>query len=363
MTTQSLSVGEPAPWFSAAASSNRTDMVAFDELAGRHIVLFFFDSAARPEIADILTAFGRRGDLFDDRHATFVGISRDPQDFERDCVRRRRGSCRVLWDVDGTVAQQYGVADPSGVRPAAFVLDPALQILDIAMATEPVELVERITTRLGERLANPPAPRSAPVLVVPNVFDRLFCDRLVELYEATGGREIGAIEFGGKVVEKFDPEFRKRLDWYISDNGALQRARYLLQRRLLPMVHQGFQFNTTRIERYLVGCYDAITGGHFRAHRDNMSPVAAHRRFAVTINLNDAYEGGQLTFPEFGPQTYGAAPGDAIVFSCSLLHEVVPVTSGRRYAFLSFLYDEQGQQIRDAYAKQFAASQKSVAAN
>ena len=36
------------------------------------------------------------------------------------------------------------------------------------------------------------------------------------------------------------------------------------------------------------------------------------------------------------------------MFSCSLLHEVSPVTSGRRYAFLPFLYDEEAARIREA---------------
>jgi hypothetical protein len=36
------------------------------------------------------------------------------------------------------------------------------------------------------------------------------------------------------------------------------------------------------------------------------------------------------------------------VFSCSLLHEATPVTSGTRYAFLPFLYDEKAAEIREA---------------
>ncbi|HSA82007.1 MAG TPA: hypothetical protein VLE23_14415, partial [Geminicoccaceae bacterium] len=36
------------------------------------------------------------------------------------------------------------------------------------------------------------------------------------------------------------------------------------------------------------------------------------------------------------------------VFSCSLLHEAQPVTAGRRYAFLPFLYDEAAARIRVA---------------
>jgi predicted 2-oxoglutarate/Fe(II)-dependent dioxygenase YbiX len=45
-----------------------------------------------------------------------------------------------------------------------------------------------------------------------------------------------------------------------------------------------------------------------------------------------------------------------VVFSCSLLHEVTPVTSGTRYAFLSFLYDEEAQRVRDEQASRMAAN-------
>lgn len=122
-----------------------------------------------------------------------------------------------------------------------------------------------------------------------------------------------------------------------------------LQRRLVPQIAKAFQFHATRIERYIVARYDAAEGGHFQAHRDNNTKGTAHRRFAVTINLNaDDYEGGDLAFPEFGPQTWRAPTGGAVVFSCSLLHEAKAVTRGTRYCFLPFLYDEAAAEIREA---------------
>jgi predicted 2-oxoglutarate/Fe(II)-dependent dioxygenase YbiX len=36
-----------------------------------------------------------------------------------------------------------------------------------------------------------------------------------------------------------------------------------------------------------------------------------------------------------------------VVFPCAILHAVAPVTMGRRYAFLPFLYDEAGRKIRE----------------
>jgi hypothetical protein len=37
-----------------------------------------------------------------------------------------------------------------------------------------------------------------------------------------------------------------------------------------------------------------------------------------------------------------------VVFSCSLLHQALPVTRGKRYAFLPFLYDDAAARVREA---------------
>lgn len=358
-----LSVGEPAPWFSAAEGLNRSGGVLLDELAGRHIVLFFFGTAVRPDVVEALAWFSDRDDLFDDKRCLLLGISNDPDDFREGRLGQSSSGRRMLLDLGGVVTRQYLSAPVAGKvqgggRPIAFVLSPALQIVGIVELAESAAFVAQIASVLNEQLAISSAVSTAPALVVPRVFDRSFCHQLIELYERAGGREIGSIEHGGQAVEQFDPRFRKRSDFYISDEATVNRTRELLERRLLPMVNRAFQFRTTRIERYLVGCYDAATGGYFRPHRDNTAPVVAHRRFAVTINLNDDYVGGNLRFPEFGYQAFQTEPGAAIVFSCSLLHEVTPVTESRRYAFLSFLYDEQAQQMRDEHKRRWVEGQK-----
>jgi len=141
--------------------------------------------------------------------------------------------------------------------------------------------------------------------------------------------------------------------------GALRER---LAKRLIPALRQAFQFEATRVERFIVSCYDAGEGGFFRAHRDNTTRGTAHRRFAVTVNLNaEEFEGGELRFPEFGPRSYRAPTGGAVVFSCSLLHEAMPVTKGRRYAFLPFLYDESGARIREQNLRFVGAEQPAQA--
>ena len=66
-------------------------------------------------------------------------------------------------------------------------------------------------------------------------------------------------------------------------------------------------------------------------------------------------EGRQLdrAQPERGARRGYGGPwrppaGGAVVFSCGMLHEVTPITRGRRYAFLPFLYDEAAARVREA---------------
>jgi predicted 2-oxoglutarate/Fe(II)-dependent dioxygenase YbiX len=119
-------------------------------------------------------------------------------------------------------------------------------------------------------------------------------------------------------------------------------------RRLLPEIEQYFQFQATRMDRYIVARYDSEAGGHFHRHRDNVNAGAQHRRFAVSINLNSNFEGCDLMFPEFGRKVYRPPDGGALVFSCGALHQVTPVTRGKRYAFLAFLYGEEDAKRREA---------------
>jgi predicted 2-oxoglutarate/Fe(II)-dependent dioxygenase YbiX len=150
----------------------------------------------------------------------------------------------------------------------------------------------------------------------------------------------------GKSSNVLDAKAKRRRDYLLQERDLIEGTRARILRRVVPEILKVHQFKVTRMERYVVACYAAEDGGHFSAHRDNTTKATAHRRFAVSINLNDDFEGGTVHFPEYGPRGYKIAAGGAVVFSCSLLHAVSKVTRGRRYAFLPFLYDEEGAQIR-----------------
>ena len=350
--------GDPAPWFHQRSSTN--PRYAFDTVAGRYVVLCFFGSAADDATRAALQAIHADGHVFDDTKAAFFAVSSDPADEQEQRISDRFPGFRVLWDHAATAARLYGAlpADcgphvkPSDVRRLWIVLDPTLRVIHVEPFEPSIEAVHAMLARIE---ALPPAARfagfevPAPILVLPNVFEREFCRRLIDLYESHGGEESGFMrQVDGKTVLMKDPSHKRRRDHMIEDPTVIESAKARFVRRVIPEIEKAHQFKVTRMERYIVSCYDAADEGHFRAHRDNTTSGTAHRRFAVSVNLNEDFEGGMVSFPEYGPRTYKAPPGGAVVFSCSLLHAVSKVTAGRRYAFLPFLYDEAAAKIREA---------------
>jgi predicted 2-oxoglutarate/Fe(II)-dependent dioxygenase YbiX len=155
---------------------------------------------------------------------------------------------------------------------------------------------------------------------------------------------------------------KKRDDVIVADIELFNALKARIVRRVVPAVQKAFQFRIFSLEVIRIGCYDSADGGYFRRHRDNRTPYTAHRQFALSLNLNTGdYAGGELRFGEYGRQLYAPGRGGAVIFSCSLLHEALPVTSGRRFAIFSFLCDEAGAAAeRKLIAAEQAAGREGV---
>ncbi|MBW8882445.1 MAG: 2OG-Fe(II) oxygenase [Asticcacaulis sp.] len=343
-----LLTGDPAPRFTQRAFANPN--FVFDTVAGRYIVLAFFSSSQAPDGQAILARIKANRDLFDDAKICVFGVSNDPGDETR--LSDDIPGIRFFWDADGKIARLYGAMPrdaqaPPLFRPQFVVLDPTLRVLKVA--------VQGDDALFDWLRALPPADRyagvelMAPVLYLPNVFEPELCRILVDAYERNGGEFSGFMrERDGMTVGVRDPSMKSRHDYVLTEDDLIRYTQAAVVRRIVPEIKKVHQFTVTRMERYLVGCYTADDGGHFRPHRDNTTSATAHRRFAVSINLNDDFDGGTLYFPEYGLRQFKPPMGGAVVFSCSLLHAVAPVRKGRRFAFLPFLYDDEAAHLREA---------------
>lgn len=180
----------------------------------------------------------------------------------------------------------------------------------------------------------------APVLQIPDVFEAGFCEALIQHLEVDcGGGEASAVRVieGGKETLHVDPGVKRRRESPPRNASIEARMHEKLMRRALPEIARVFSFSVARRDPFKLLAYPE-GAGYFRPHRDNETPDVAHRRFALSVNLNQGlYEGGEFRYPEFGPHLYSPKTGTALIFSCGLLHEVLPVERGTRYAMTTFL--------------------------
>ncbi|MFK7955879.1 MAG: 2OG-Fe(II) oxygenase family protein [Lysobacterales bacterium] len=244
------------------------------------------------------------------------------------------GAVLVLAD-DGQV-QQFLAETPG---PTALLLDPQFRLLHRQpLAGLSLSAVRRIFSQAASRL------QQAPILVVPGVFSPELCQRLMLAYD--NDNEVSGVlrSEKGHAVYLPAPEVKIRREHRLAQDHPLwQEVVGRLRLCLLPEISWSYNYQVTHFEGVKVVAYDAGDGGYFAPHRDNDGEDTAHRRFAMTLNLNTPdYADGQLCFPEYG-QCVKPDVGSAVVFSCNLAHEARKVTSGIRYALVSFFFSDAEQ--------------------
>lgn len=227
----------------------------------------------------------------------------------------------------------------SALRQRVIVLDPnqrVAQTFDTRVLTAAAESIAAVAESVrsngdeGKVLMAP----TAPVLVLPRVFEPDFCTQVIRLWHKGDHQDTGvSSRYGNVGMEKL-----KRTEDYMVVEPMMQKAiSDRLAYRIGPELGKVFAFNSGfSFDAHVVLSYSAEGEHFFSAHRDNGAPTTADRAFALSLNLNDDFEGGELVFPEYSALKVRPPAGAAAVFSCSLLHEALPVTRGRRFVLTTF---------------------------
>lgn len=327
--------GERAPDFALPMGGDERPTRFYGLVGGAPSVLVFAGG-------DILTARALAVALERDlppEHMVFL-VGRDPGEL----------GARSFLDPEAGVHTAYGIQDAAAA--VVLVLDRNVRVAAVrqaessqdtaTLAAEVAGIAADLDAAAGsDAAANTPAfaARHAPVLLVPDAVDDEMCDRLIAAWHDADPVATGVETMAdGRHVEALDDLRKRRRDHVVTDPELLRALTSHVGRRVIPEVMKAFAFSARQFEGFKLGCYTADDAGFFAAHRDNLSQTTAHRQFALSINLNDDYEGGELCFPEYGPQRYRPERGEALVFSGTHLHEVRPVTRGRRFVLLSFLF-------------------------
>lgn len=329
-----LAPGDCAPYVTLPLPSGKRGELHL--YAGAPLALFFVPADA-PAADPFVTLLAARSEHFEvaGTRAVIVGVGPGAKRLSRP------GAPPVWLDADGAVARAFGA---EGER--AILLDRNLRVVDVAVGLSQGVIGRMVDGGRALRDTHDRAPRTIaphpPVLVVPDAIDDDLRMALIDAWRAgdhfqgrTGSGQGSKVRLNRKV----------RTDVQV-DKALRARIDAALVGRLAPEIEKVFGFRPTRRETYKVGCYPADGGGFFGQHRDNFEPALAHRRVAMTLNLNADFEGGRLVFPEYGPDGYAPTPGTAVVFPCALMHRVDPVTAGLRFTLVSFFHDEAGARLR-----------------
>lgn len=232
-----------------------------------------------------------------------------------------------------------GLGPAGALRTRVIVLDPNQRVAAtfdsraLPAAAEAIDGLARSVRSDGGRDVLLGTPM-APVMVLPRVFEPDFCSQLVRLWAKGDHKDSGVSSRYGNV--NMD-HLKRTEDYTIVEPMMLKAVSDRLAYRIGPELTKVFAFDRQfTFDSHVVLSYSAEGQHFFGAHRDNGAPTTADRAFAVSLNLNDDFDGGELVFPEYAAVRVSPPAGAAAVFSCSLLHQVLPVTRGRRFVLTTF---------------------------
>lgn len=340
-----LSVGYRAPDFTLPGPDG-SPLRFYDLFIGRPLLLLLWPGPAAAEATTSLQALAARQDEIDSLQCDILAVCEGENPAAEDAFPLAAPLC---YDPTGDVSRAYRHASGLGHAPDTLVwllLDANQRVVWQGQGPTLVEEGLGAMAACSQNQARPTAPlgQCAPILILPRVFDETFCQDLIGLWRQGNPEEgtVGSADDAGEFHRVYHAR-KKRLDLKIHDPELHKQMELALGERIAPEMEKAFRFANFHFERFLVGCYDAQRDDRFRPHRDNLSDDTATRRFAVSVNLNDGFKGGGVVFPEYGPDSYCPCAGGALIFSCSLIHEALPVTDGARFVLLNMCRENTGQ--------------------
>ena len=140
---------------------------------------------------------------------------------------------------------------------------------------------------------------------------------------------------------------------YIFTNSQSKNIDDLIFYKIQKIVKDNTNINLKYRENYKIGSYYGDDKGFYIPHTDiqgsskNGNLGYSHRKISIVICLsqNNNYEGGIFNFVDL-KKKFKFDIGDTMIFRSELLHGVEPVTNGVRQVLISFMWDEDNEQIR-----------------
>lgn len=173
-----------------------------------------------------------------------------------------------------------------------------------------------------------------PFIMIENALDEELLKEVIEFYKMK--KETNQV-----IAHKHSTKDRLHVH---PDNNLQKKIDNKLSKSVLPELRKIFYFDANHRENYKICSYDCITSGRFHSHRDTPHPYQ-HRKYAMSLLLNDDYEGGELYLSEYDMKIKPKA-NTAIIFPGISSHQVLSVTKGSRMAMITFFCDSTKEKYK-----------------
>ena len=283
----------------------------YEGVTGSPVVLVLAANTARQDQWDEIKGFAALAPALHEAGADLMIVSNDGTESLAIVSQVIPEHVRWLADIKGVVniGLRAGALFPfTGV--VCFVLDGNQRIVAVR-GPEPGQ-AEWALAALKARTREPAHSLSltAPVLLLPGILDSEDCGRLLNL------------------ISRADPASGFVL---VEQPDLVAQIGKTLLRRIGPEVEKAFAFDDFAIETIALRWSEGSLSGASDYRRDITDPAVQGRSFSLILDLaSEAYEGGDIRFPEYGSHSYRPGTGGGLIYSGTLLGELRPVSTGRR---------------------------------
>lgn len=179
-----------------------------------------------------------------------------------------------------------------------------------------------------------------------NVFTPEECKKIIEI--GTSGKDASPLTYGNvgdmsgseNELKRLAKVRRSPIAWIRSDVPSNRWIFERLVQQIANINNQFFNYELTDIQSLQFTSYDAKEKGFYQKHIDMMYKGTGTRKLSLSVQLSDTndYEGGDLLLhyknePDVGFRNQGTAT----FFPSWMLHEVTPVTKGKRYSLVAWV--------------------------
>ena len=165
-----------------------------------------------------------------------------------------------------------------------------------------------------------------PYLLIENVLSNELTEKILNFYENNNNKLIAHVT-PTKNRCHIHPD--KELEIEIDNK---------LSRSVFPEIKKIYYFDVKYRELYKICSYNSESNGKFHAHRDTPHPYQ-HRKYAMSLFLNDDYTGGEFELPEYNLKIK-PEKNSAIIFPGICSHKVNTILSGKRKVIITFFCSE-----------------------